>query len=98
MSALRHQAVVERAHREVDQRVGQPALTVAIIVLARALGQKLQRRLQRRAPDLVEDALNEDDAIVSGGEGQASRLDSLLLLFDKTLGIARVPSMSACVA
>src|SRR5713226_5012201 len=98
MRSLWHQAVVERMHREVDERICQAALAVAIVVLARALGQWLQRRAQRGATDLVEEALDEHDAFVGGGEGAASCLHALFLIVDETLRVTRMPCMHAPVA
>ena len=86
MRPLRHQAVVERPHREVDQGIGHPPLPVPIVVLARALGQGLQRRAHGGTTDLVEDALQEDDPVVGGGEGEASCLDSFFSSATKPSG------------
>src|SRR5260370_865438 len=85
-------------HREVDERIPQPPIALAIVVLARALGQRLQRGAQRGAADLVEDALDEAHTIVSCRQGQAPRLDALLFFVHETLRVGRMPRMQAGVA
>src|SRR5712691_8015295 len=98
MRPLRHQTIVERTHREVDQSVGHPPLQIALVILARALGQRFKGGAHRSTTDLVEDALDEDDAIVGGGEGEASRLHSLNLFSNESFGVAGMPCMCAGVA
>src|ERR1700716_254983 len=98
MRALAGDAVVERMHGEVDEGIGKPAIATAVVVFARAPGERLQRRLHRRPADLVEDAVDEDRAVISGGHGQASRLDALLLFFDEALRVARVARVHAGIS
>ena len=97
MSALAGYAVVERVHGEIDERVGQAPRVVATVVLAIALGQRLQRAAQGTGSDLVEDSLDQDDSIIGGAEGEASRLHSLILLIDDALGIGGMLGMRAGV-
>src|SRR5712691_595243 len=98
MRPLRDETVVERTHREVDQSVGHPPLQIALVISARALRQRFKRGAHRSTTDLVEDALQKDDAVVSGGEGEASRLHSLNFLSDESFGVAGMPCMCARVA
>ncbi len=90
MRALRRHPVVERVHREIDQRVGQPSVAVAIVVLARAPGQWLQRGSQSRASDLVEEAFDQQGAVVGRVQVETARLDAFLLLVDEALGVGRM--------
>src|SRR5216683_1114103 len=96
--ALRHETVVESPHAYVDQSIGLPPLQITVVVLSRALRQRLQCRPHRCTTDLVENALNQDDPVVGGCEGEASRLNALDFLGNETLGIASMPSVSAGVA
>src|SRR6266852_4959064 len=98
MRPLRHQASVESMHGEVAQGIRQPAIAKTVVVLARAPGQRLQRCLDGSAADLIQDAVDEDRAIVGGGHGQASRLDALLLLIDIAIWVSRVALVHAGVA
>src|ERR1700730_4562564 len=98
MRALAGDAVVERMHSKVDQRIRQPAIPKPIIALARTLGQRLQRRLQRGSADLVKDALHENDAIVDRREGKTPLLDALLLFLDEALRVAGVARVHAGMA
>src|SRR5216683_3146505 len=69
-----------------------------MVVLARALCQRLQCGAHGCTADLVENALNQDDPVVGGCEGEASRLHAFDFLGNETLGIASMPSVSAGVA
>src|SRR3981081_1493630 len=79
-------------------RGGEPAIATAVVVFARAPGERLQRRLHRGTADLVEDAVDEDRAVIGGGHGQAPRLDALLLFLDESLRVARVARMHAGIS
>src|SRR6266849_4120402 len=96
--ALRHETVVESPHAYIDQSVGLPALHITVVVLARALCQRFQSGAHGRTPNLVENALNQDDPVVGGCEGEASRLHALDFLSHETLWVAGMPSVSASVA
>src|SRR6266852_4178866 len=98
MRPLRHEAVVESPHADVDQSVGLPALYVTVVVLARALCQRLQCGAHGRTTDLVENALNQDDPVVGSCEPEASRLNAFDFLSHETLWVAGMPSVSAGVA
>src|SRR5216683_4976061 len=69
-----------------------------MVVLARALCQRLQCGAHGCTADLVENALNQDDPVVGGCEREASCLHTFDLLGNETLGIAGMPSVSAGVA
>src|SRR2546430_7904485 len=62
-------AIVERMHREIDERVGQPPREQAMVVLTHALGERLQRRAQSRAADLVEGPAHRDQTVLAVGDG-----------------------------
>src|SRR5216683_4749409 len=74
-----------------------PPIEFAMVTNARTLGQRLQRRAQRGAPDLVEEALDEDHTIVGGRQGQAPRLYALFLFVHKTLRVGGMASVHTCV-
>src|SRR5260370_3856081 len=84
-------------HR-LDQCIGQTLLSVAVVVFARALGQRLQRTLQRSSADLVEDAFDQDNAIVGRIQVEAARLNTLLLLVDDRLRICCMLGVETGVA
>src|SRR6266852_1852980 len=98
MRPLRHEAVVESPHADVDQSVGLPALYVTVVVLARALCQRFQSGAHGCTADLVENALNQDDPVVGSGEPEASRLHAVNFLSNETLWVAVMPRVSAVVA
>jgi hypothetical protein len=97
MGALARPAVVELMHGNIDQRIGQPPLAVAMVVLAISLRQRLECCAQSTASDLVEDRLDQDAAVVGSAEGEASRLHPLPLLVDDTLRVGGMAGVSAGV-
>src|SRR5216683_5124908 len=94
---LRHQAVVERTHREVDQGITHALLARTVIVLAGPLGQRFQCRAHSSAPDLVEVAIDVDRTFGAVGDVEAARLHTLSFFGAAALGVGRVARVVAIV-
>ncbi len=95
MRPLRHQAVVESTHAEVNECVSNSAVVPAIVVLAGALGQGLQGADHGGAPDLVQGAVDVDGAVLVGSDAQASRVDTLRLFIRATQRVSSMPRVVA---
>src|SRR4029077_1378186 len=97
MRSLRHEPVVERPHRKVDQGVSYASVASPVIAFAGALRQRLERRPHRGTADLVEIAADEHCAVVAARQLEAACLDALGFFGGAALGVGGMASVVAVV-
>src|SRR5260370_32965600 len=69
-----------------------------VVGLARGVGQRVECGGEGGTDELGKNALNQDEPVVGGCEGEASCLHAFRFLSHETLWVAGMPSVSAGVA
>src|SRR3984893_317177 len=95
---LRYGTAVEAVPGELDQRVGQAAIPVAVVIGTSLLRQWLKRGPQHSSTRRIEQTANEDKAVLGGVELERTVLHAASLVGGIGVRVAGVPGVMAGMA
>ena len=84
-------------HREINQRVGEPAFAAAVVTGACTTSEWLERCAQSCTANRIENSADKKGAVLPSAHKQPSILDELRLLSHKSLGVGGMAGMTADV-